>query len=546
MGRISLMRFRSSRHWRAAGLIVGMTTLLLFFQNCGKAGMDHGEDTSSALTDTPDVKKFKAAPFPFDVKVNQVAFMTCPAATTSVTFGEDVEAPFFTFRVGAFDNRVLASRYPALFDSLVDPERTGRLSAGVGLSADFMTYMKSQFGSRLANLTKAEDKQRLYRNAILNSQHKYKISSGLVLRQRNSSNGFAWSDKHAKPILNTLTDTNIANQLSLLPDMGTFGTEKLHEVTGVEIPQRSFVSSIMVPANESQRDQFRSNLMNYEFVVGYTKPEFEGDVFSLASPTNDNNFTLYGHTYRFTTTQRWPGRVDRAPVTSGGVTTIAENTNITSKDNDFLAGVEEWDVSAKGSPVNVTATEGQKWDCFSLMIVRESDRRDPQTERILDPGEYGDPVGSRNCALWGAGCSVKRKYYDYQATATSPIIPAIKTACPIQEVGTSTRYGSINYTGDNSKTGLRLEIARRFLPAEYWDVNTHPEYMCAVPKPSTKGFGSCYSSGNFDASKYILYVQKATETINNVAANVTCGMNPYTGQVQKECPAFVSLCYRTR
>ena len=126
MGKSFLQRV----NWPSLGLIAASTVLLLFFQNCGKSAKD-SDELSSLAADTPEVKKYKAAGFPYDVNINQLAFMTCPAAGTSKAFGEDIDNPFFTFRVGAFDNRSLATRFPKAFNPdaavLTDPERTRRL-----------------------------------------------------------------------------------------------------------------------------------------------------------------------------------------------------------------------------------------------------------------------------------------------------------------------------------------------------------------------------------------------------------------------------------
>lgn len=536
------MNFRAWRQFNGSliGLIAGIFIVLMSFQNCGKAGMDQGSSTSSLTADTPEVKKFKAAPIPFDVNINQVAFMTCPMAGKSTAVGEDVDSPFFTLRVGAFDNRSLAARYSAFgATATVDPDRTDRLNAGIGLSRDFLDYMETEFASRLSVST-ADQKKLLYRNAIANSSYKYQLSSGLVYIARNSSSGFAIAQDDAKPILAPLSEANIASQLVQASELGsTYGTSKMQTLTGVEVNERSFVTSIGVPENETQRDQFRSSLINMEFVVGYTSPDTTGDVLMLASPTSDNAHTLYGKSYRFTTTNTWNGRVDRY-VNNG---TIAISTGIASINSEFISNVQEWQTLSKGASKNISASKNHHWDCFSLMIVREIDRRDTVTQKILDPGEYEDAVTARNCALWSppaAECKTKMKFYDYQANATSAIVPSAKVACPIQRLGDSSSYGSLNYTADGGLNRMRLEIARRFLPAEYWEINTHPEYMCAVPRTTTKGLGQCYASGDFDGTKYILYAQQATE----LGAAVTCGINGLTGATQKECPAFVSICYR--
>jgi hypothetical protein len=122
----------------------------LFFQNCGKAGGDgdSGDSASSLLAETPDTKTFKTAPFPYDVNLNQIAYMTCPnVAKNQVGGTEDLDSPFFTLRGGAFDNRTLAQRYPTLFPEvslLSEIEKTQRLKAGIGLRKEYVDYIRTK------------------------------------------------------------------------------------------------------------------------------------------------------------------------------------------------------------------------------------------------------------------------------------------------------------------------------------------------------------------------------------------------------------------
>lgn len=535
MGKSTIGRINAS----AIGVVLGLFVVLLFFQNCGKAGME-GDDFSSLLAETPDEKKFKEAPFPFDVSINQIAYMTCPVAKKSRAMGEDVDSPFFNMRVGAFDNRSLASRFPVAFGATATgQDRTARLKAGVSLSKPFINYIKTQFAPRLAN-AKPEDEKRLIRDAVMNTKYKFQLSSGFVYQQRNAL-GFAFTQQDAKAILAPLTTLNMANQLVDTEDLGTFGREKVNTVTGVDLPERSFVSSINIADNPDKATQLRGALLSTEFQVGFTRPELAGDVFMLEAPSGqDNSYAMYGKSYRVLPRNIWPGRVDRMMSGSG----IVSMGGIPSIHSEFLSDVQEWETLSRGAPRNVSQAEGHRWSCFALMIVREVDRRDPITGKIFDPGAYEDSISQRNCKLWGptsAQCLNKLKFYDFQLTATSPIIPAAKVACPIQEIGSATRYGSLNYQADGGLNRMRLEIARRFLPAEYWDINTHPEYMCAVPRTTVQGRGECYASGDFNGGSYIFYSQSGVELGNAVS----CGRDAISGQTQKECPAFVSICYRT-
>lgn len=529
-------------NWPGVGLMLGMGVLLVFFQNCGKAGME-GEDFNSLLSESPDSKKFKAAPFPFDISINQVAYMTCPATRDPAASAEDVDSPFFTVRVGAFDNTSLAARYPAFGAKSVDPEKSARLKAGVGLSKAFIDYIKKEFAPRLAN-AKPEDEKRLIRDAVMNSNYKFGVTGAMVFQNRRSPVGYSLDPQHpAKPSFPSLTSLNMANQLVDTRDLGIYGREKISYATGVELQSRTMNMSHNYPLQYSDIDNLQARWNSLEFVVGYAKPGMADDSFFLESPENENRDSVYGKVYRFKPLgATWVGRVDRVIENN----TLVTKSNIQSLRPEFLTGVDEYEILKKGAPTNISMAEGHEWSCFSLMIVRNIDRRDPITGKLFDPGDYEDPVGSRNCNLWstvnGTSCVNKLKFYDYQLNATSAIVPSAKVACPNQEVGATDRFGSINYNQDGGVNRMRLEIARRFLPAEYWDVNTHPEYMCAVPRDSALLMGSCYGkNSDMNGSEYILYSQTGTE----LGQPVTCGVDPVTGRVNKKCPAFVSICYRT-
>lgn len=542
MGKPRLNRLFNRIHWPSIGLVLGMGVLLVFFQNCGKAGMD-GEDMSSLLAESPDQKKFKAAPFPFDININQVAYMTCPATRDPNASAEDVDTPFFTIRVGAYDNTSLAARFNAFGATSVEPEKSSRLKGGVGLSKPFIAYIKKEFAPRLAN-AKPEDEKRLIRDAIMNSNYKFGVTGAMVFRNRRSPLGYSLDPKHpAKPSFPNLTSLTMANQLVDTRDLGVYGREKISYATGVDLHTRAMNMSHNYPLAYNHIDEFQTRWNALEFVVGYAKPEMADDSFFLESPENENRDSVYGKVYRFKPlTASWQGRIDR--VIEGG--NIVSKTNIQSIRPEFLTGVEEFEVLKKGAETNISAQEGHQWSCFSLMVVRNVDRRDPVSTKLFDPGEYEDGTGGRNCKLWSNvgtdTCVNKLKFYDYQQNATSAIVPSAKVACPNQEIGAANRFGSLNFNGDGGLNRLRLEIARRFLPAEYWDINTHPEYMCAVPRQSALDIGTCYGRAeDTNPNNYILYSQTGTE----LGQSVTCGTDPVTGRTNKRCPAFVSICYRT-
>lgn len=522
MGRFVLRQLYRHFTWPATALTVSALVTLISFQNCGKAGFVQSSSESELVVTSSEMKKFSAAPFPFDANINQLAYMSCPMAGKSQGAGEDVDNPFFTFRGGAYDNRNLAARFPLAFGTRASTaeEKADRLNAGVGLSKNFVDYMEREFASRLS-VSDRDEKSLLYRNAILSSQFKAQLSSAVVYQQR--AQDFAISKDDAKPILPPLADIAMANQLVTAPEVtGSSLRERVHMANQADAGTlRSFVSSIGIAEDESQRDQLRDRLGALQFVIGYTEPDLQGDVLSLLSPTQNSSKTLYGKAYRFSTTATWPGRVDRTSKGSGFELSTVMSRRTPSP---FVNGVSEVETESG----QYKATKGQEWDCFSLLVVRDIDRRFVDG-RLIDPGEIEDK--SQDCTLWTDNCTKKVKFVDFQARPDSPVIRGVKAACPPQRLGGSASFGGLNSAADGGKNRMRLEIARRFLPAELWEINTDPEYMCAVPLERARSYGSCYQSGDNNAGRYIVY----DEYNQNPAP---CGPN------QNECSAHISICYR--
>lgn len=522
---MSLKRLLTARS--LTGLLVLTVSFSLIFQNCGSN--DNSGAAVSFLASLADDEKFKAAPFPYDFNYNQVAYMTCPAVKKGPETTEDLDSPFFSIRGGSFDNRQLATRFPQIFQTanLADPELTYRLKAGVGLNRAFLDYIKTTFSSRLEANPSAESFKKLLREALIGSTGSNLAPfSALVYRQRSSQGGFTWDFLDGKGALSSFSDENTANQLINGMDMGKYGTERINYVQGAELNERSLIISLRASENEQQRDFVTGQLgTNLQLVAGFADRGSNNP--AELEPKNENQRRLYGRSYRLGTSRNWPGRIDYAPDANGNQQAFAARS-ITS---DFVSEIQEVDISTANEK-DLTANEKQKWDCFALMIVRDIDRRDSLTGQPYDP-DY-DPN------LWDG--QMKLKYYNLHRAPTEPVIPGVRAACPPQEVGTATQPGSLNFAADGNLTMLRLEIARRFLPADFWELNTNPEYMCAVPRKTVQGFGQCYSSGNgdFDGSQYIMYIQSGQEN----GQNVTCGYTAPNGTVQKECPAYVSVCYR--
>ncbi|PWU13649.1 MAG: hypothetical protein C5B49_14295 [Bdellovibrio sp.] len=524
---------------KSRSLLMQLSSLLIFglgtlfsFQNCGSN--DSTSDAPSSFTGGTN-NNFSSAPYPYDISFNQIAFMSCSQTTGGggTVMPDDLDNPFFTFRAGAYDNRVLAQRYPAIFTTkFADPELTYRLKAGVGLNANYVNYVKSTFAGRLSTSSDPNTLKTLMRDGLASSNHNDQPLTGSIFRQRSNA-AFTWADfTNGRLSLSSLSATGVANLLVNGLDLGsTWGFERQNYFPGAgDVGQRALEASLMDIKAEDQRDQLLNNLPSFQLMAGFVPAGSDGTVFEYETP-GDRNKQLYGRAYRLTMTRNWNGRVDYLPDGATPPNQVAHPA--TSIRYDLIDSVQEVDLSTTAE-TDLTAKESQVWDCFSLIIVRDMDRRDAVS------GKYFDPDYDLNLWTPQPNPTKKNKFYDYQPTPQAPIIPGVRIACPPQELGDGSKPGTLNYSQDGGRARLRLEVARRFLPAEYWELNTNPEYMCAVPRNTVRGVGTCYQSGDFDPSQYIFYTQSGVEG----GVNVSCGINPNNGQLQKECPAFVSLCYR--
>lgn len=156
--------------WKSASSLIFLMSLTFAFQNCGKAGFDSQDanysDNASATVDP----KLAGLPFPYDVSVNQIAFMSCPFPVATPAAIES--AGYFTWKVGAFEN---TAAYPSSV--------LGISTAGLRLNPKF----KSEF-KKVAN-------QNHYNSTMIPSKFKEALTtlpsvvgSQLQLSIRNYSN----------------------------------------------------------------------------------------------------------------------------------------------------------------------------------------------------------------------------------------------------------------------------------------------------------------------------------------------------------------------
>ncbi|MCS6839037.1 MAG: hypothetical protein NZ480_09360 [Bdellovibrionaceae bacterium] len=513
------VRLRQIRRWSLLQIMSGIGrkrfvfSLLLFslplvfvFQNCGKAGFDSvssGGLTGLVASSSSHDVRFKQAPFPLDFNVNQIAYMSCPAAAQRNRALENSLLPRSTFnvRAGSYDNLNIAEQIGSI-SSLSDLEKSRRTQAGITIRPEFVRYVEDKF--KRADLS-------IQKEVLISSLGGSSLQPHLALvnfERSRMEGGFGWDYTLIRSVLPPVSHRRFIEDLIALP---VLQSPSLRRRSGffsrLDPSQRSLVTSLSWTKNEVDARQFLRELRNNLVLVTGFAPEESKSILELVDPsarsTADNVNRLLGRGYQFL------------------MSSSANNNLFSAPDSRFLVGIEELDMSTK-PPTPITAQEGQGWDCFSLIIVRHIDRTDlnDPLRRPYCAGMFNDPTcrGIRN----GRGQNNAEVF-------------GVRYVCPSQGINSLNQAVTINGRPVYLNR-IRLEVARRFLPPEYWEINTDPLHMCAVLTELGEQYGRCYASGDTDEKAFIQY------SINQVLPNgsiVSCGTNG-----ANECPSFVSICYR--
>ena len=504
MKRLDGSRYR--KPWLSLLLLCGAGSLVLNFQNCGKAGFD-GEMTSSSLSrlagsPTSIDSRIHRAPFPVEYSLNHVAYMSCPMAGEVQGDHPLLTRSVFNVRVGAFDNLSYANDFG--LGSLSSGEKSHRLQAGMRIRPEFFEYVQNEFKRTDAGILRKVLMERLG-----DAQGLLQPAVALVNRERSrQEGGFGWDYGLIRFLTAPLYESSLINPLIRAPPLEEAGNpwyrQRISFFSELDPAQRPLVSSFSWGKSEQDQKFFLRELRNNLMVVaGFAQEgaQYITDMLDAQGQKSDHINTLMGRAYQLKFSNR-----------------PAQGGSWVATDSRFLIGVDEVD-AAKKPLFNLSESEGQGWDCFSLMIVRHIDRTDPSDIKKRPYCWSGGACvpGPRNASLPSGGS-----------------INGVRYVCPPQSI-TSLNASTIRYGQSVRLNRIRLEMARRVLPAEYWEINTDPDHMCAVMTELGEIYGRCYSSGDRDPSKYIQY---------NFIQNLPGGETRPCGGNFNECPAFVSICYR--
>lgn len=227
----------SKKHIRVTLGVLASSVLVLFFQNCGKAGFDADLESSgsfgmsdAALTakyGASAASKVQSAPFGFDVDVDTITYNSCadPSLKNYGTRG------FFSIMMGSYS------------------------TGGVRINQQFFDYVDSNFSPIYGNSTISENQ---YKSILADSPANAGALPTAAVRVKNSltdiyADGSLLIDKDIIPMSANLTHsllldtlfTNYGSPVSYFP----FAPER-----------RNFEAKLTFNTDEFQADTFRSLL----------------------------------------------------------------------------------------------------------------------------------------------------------------------------------------------------------------------------------------------------------------------------------------------
>jgi hypothetical protein len=438
----------------ASGVAITLSLgLLIFFQNCGKAGFDSAQDVTASKTNPAD-----GAPFAYEAAIDTITYNSCNSPNS--------QGKTFTFKMGSYDSATTVTTT----GSIKTPK------GGVRLNQNFIDYAYKVLKPDYPNPDITLDQvQQLLKESTLNA----KVQPQLSLRSIYKLNrlGNIWF-KTGNPtlgmdiiqMLGDLTDTRWATPLL---DNSFPRKDKINYADFFNLADgdhrnlnASFHFNIAEQAAEYLRNAFnKTENVDAQIVLGFSYSN-EATLISPEVTTSDLMTSAYGRGYQLTF-QMPPG---------AGLT----SANKPYHPNNQLSLIEEYDIST-GKKLTDAG-----WDCGAkLKVVRAEDQNiaaanKPQAIINLKLSEaqyynFRNSVGNINVGAAGdlldpsktdLGLCKKMDYYKLS-----------------QYPQTGTMFATGIYAGKTY--GQIMDIVRRHLPAGDWDINL--EDQCVVPKKF-----SCY------------------------------------------------------
>ncbi len=345
------MAFRQWRQFRWKYLVLLPITAvgIAVFQNCNATNSSFGNSGGvSAL--------LVSQPIPVLFNLNEISYMSCPMAGSASTNGGLLASPYYRVRVGSFDNSA-ANGFFNPTGGTAPADQVG----GIGFSAAAMTYERK---------TSANPSPAMLANYLSSSPYTSNAQPVVVMiNQTRDTNtydpvGLAQTAL-AQQVLLPLSDPTFSYLLSNATQIPGAGTRPAGYFPTLANGTNALTATLTWGSSDTDENQFRNWLNSLEYIFAGFAPSTYGDAVSITQHlANPNTVTT--------------GTTTTASTTTGSGNLFGYGYQLSFPPNDpGLYSVTEYDLNPSGTtqPTNLTALNNQGWDCFSLTVVRDLDRK---------------------------------------------------------------------------------------------------------------------------------------------------------------------------
>lgn len=512
-------------------LVISSLSLVLFFQNCGKAGFDASNDGSSNVYSPSSV-----APFAFEASIDMITYNSCNSSAS--------QGQTFTFKAGSYESGVSS---------------TGSLTekvpkSGVRLTQEFVEFIKSSLKPDYPNpdIT-TEQVQRLMKQSLINAEAQPQISLRSINKGNRLGNVFF---KKGSPsigidviqLLGDLTDIRWADTIIAAALPNKTSIQNVDYFPKAPAGARNIEASFHFNTNAQTAEAYRNAFnkigdVDAQIVVGFS---YTNEAMLISPEASDTDMMTTANARGYQMTFQIP------------VDTRYTPSSWAYHPNNQVAKIDEYNLLTN------KVISDANWDCgarFKIVRAEDASFLWSTLDSAVNQSVLTDSgVAAESKESVKAGIKVNlAQYYRYLNSDSTlnvdisgkVVNTAIATAglCPKMDYtmlnvvpSQDSIYGVGVYAG---KTYAQiLEIVRRHLPDNQWDINL--AYGCVVPKKF-----SCYPDESRKAADGGTYAGKYKVTYQpNLACHHKFDPNYYKANKTDSnnaiptdyCTEYVTVC----
>ncbi len=499
-------------------------TIVIAFQNCGKAGFDSSSQNSSLYTANPS----DSAPFAYESSIDMITYNSCSSPTS--------QGQTFTFKAGSYDSK--SSTTGTVGASTVVAK------SGVRIRQDFINYAYSVLKPDYPNTDiVASQVRQLLGDSKLNSGVIPQMSVRSIFKSSRLNNVYGKTNTPSigidiLPQLGDLVNPTWADLLVAASFPKKSKIEYTNFFPGAANAQSRIEGEFHFNTNEQTAEEYRNAFnkaggLDAQLVLGFSYAG-EGWLVTPNNPEDEIMTAAYGRGYQMTFSQMPYGTVP------------AGDPIFSYRPNNVVTKVEEYNLEDNKQVTDAT------WDCsLKLRIVRQEDAHFDWSTVVtsVDLAVTADsniPADLKAAKKQTITDEIASYYQRPSGALQAGFCPKmdydILGAIPPQ---TTDSVYSVGAWAGKSYAQI-LEMIRRHLPASDWDVN--PYAGCVVPKKF-----SCYQDTPRKATEGGTYYGKFRVANHTMGACFHPFATGYSKAGQKDvrgqepldwCNEFVTICVK--